>query len=93
MCLQFMEEVIPSFPGVPSVLDVGTGSGILSIAARKMGVKKITAIDIDPVAIGCARGNARANRAVEASSFTSGLPKTCKLLLTWWWPISCPRNY
>jgi ribosomal protein L11 methyltransferase len=75
MCLQFMEEVIPSFPGVPSVLDVGTGSGILSIAARKMGVKKITAIDIDPVAIGCARGNARANRAGGGIVFHLGSPE------------------
>jgi ribosomal protein L11 methyltransferase len=61
MCLQFLEEIIPSFPKPPTILDVGTGSGILAIAARKMGVKKIVAVDIDPVAIDCARANARAN--------------------------------
>ena len=78
MCLQFMEEVIPSFPKTPSVLDVGTGSGILTIAARKMGVKKIMALDIDPVAIDCARANARANRASQGISFRSGSPKDLK---------------
>jgi len=75
MCLQFMEEVIPSFPKDPSVLDVGTGSGILAIAARKMGIKKITAVDIDPVAVDCARANARANRAGAGISFRTGTPE------------------
>ncbi len=79
MCLQFMEEVIPSFPKIPSVLDVGTGSGILAVAARKMGVKRITAIDIDPVAIECARANARANRVGQGISFRSGSPHNLKV--------------
>jgi len=78
MCLQFMEEVVPSFPKIPSVLDVGTGSGILAIAARKMGVKKIMAIDIDPVAIDCARANVRANRASQGISFRSRSPEDLK---------------
>jgi ribosomal protein L11 methyltransferase len=78
MCLKFMEEVIPSFPAIPSVLDVGTGSGILAIAARKMGVKKITAIDTDPVAIDCARANARANRPGPGLSFRTGSPEDLK---------------
>jgi len=78
MCLQFIEEVIPSFPKTPSVLDVGTGSGILTIAARKMGVKKIMAIDIDPVAIDCARANARANRADRGIAFRTGSPEGLK---------------
>ena len=78
MCLQFMEEVIPSFSRTPSVLDVGTGSGILAIAARRMGVKKITAIDIDPVAIDCARVNARANRTGRGISFRIGTPAELK---------------
>jgi ribosomal protein L11 methyltransferase len=78
MCLQLLEEVIPSFPKTPSVLDVGTGSGILTIAARKMGVKEIAAIDIDPVAIDCARANARANRASQGISFRSRSPEDLK---------------
>jgi ribosomal protein L11 methyltransferase len=61
MCLQFLEEIIPSFAKLHSILDVGTGSGILAIAARKMGAKRIVALDVDPVAIHCARANLRAN--------------------------------
>ena len=44
-------------------LDVGTGSGILAIAMRLLGVAEITAIDIDPVAIENARENAQLNRS------------------------------
>ena len=39
------------------VLDVGTGSGILSICASKLGAKKINAYDIDPVAVKVAKDN------------------------------------
>ena len=61
MCLRALEELIQSSPRPPSILDVGTGSGILSIAARKLGAKQVLAIDIDPLAIACARKNAAAN--------------------------------
>jgi ribosomal protein L11 methyltransferase len=47
------------------VLDVGTGSGILSIVAAKMGARHVKALDIDPVAVESARDNARLNH-VEA---------------------------
>ena len=43
-------------------LDVGTGSGILAIAAKKLGVKKVVAIDNDPIAIKVASGNAGLNK-------------------------------
>ena len=43
------------------VLDVGTGSGILSIAASKLGAGSVCAYDIDPVAARVARENARDN--------------------------------
>ncbi len=53
------------------VLDVGTGSGILSICASKLGAKKCNAYDIDPVAVKVARENVRedgcANVTVEVS--------------------------
>ena len=39
------------------VLDVGTGSGILSICASKLGAKKVNAYDIDPVAVKVAKDN------------------------------------
>jgi len=43
------------------VLDVGTGSGILAIAASKLGAREILATDIDPVSMSAAQANARAN--------------------------------
>jgi ribosomal protein L11 methyltransferase len=45
-----------------SVLDVGTGSGILSIAAAKLGAGEVLGLDIDGVAVGAARENVRQNR-------------------------------
>jgi ribosomal protein L11 methyltransferase len=42
-------------------LDVGTGSGIFALAARAVGVKDVTAIDFDPIAIRVAKENERIN--------------------------------
>src|SRR2546425_4056508 len=46
-----------------SVLDLGTGSGILAIAAAKLGYQPVHAIDLDAEAIRIARANARRNRS------------------------------
>ena len=43
------------------VLDVGTGSGILAIAAAKLGAERVLAVDVDPVAVKVARENAAVN--------------------------------
>ncbi|MGE3145097.1 MAG: 50S ribosomal protein L11 methyltransferase [Pseudorhodoplanes sp.] len=45
------------------ILDIGTGSGVLAIAAARALRKRVTASDIDPLAVRAARGNARLNRA------------------------------
>jgi len=45
-----------------SFLDIGTGSGILAIAAVKLGLSPVRALDCDPEAVRVARANARANR-------------------------------
>jgi ribosomal protein L11 methyltransferase len=47
-----------------SFWDVGTGSGILAIAAAKLGYQPICAIDFDPQAVRVARENARLNRVL-----------------------------
>ena len=47
--------------GGERVLDVGTGSGILSICASKLGAKSCNAYDIDPVAVKVAKENAKAD--------------------------------
>ena len=44
-----------------SLLDIGTGSGVLSVVAAKLGAKLVIATDIDPLAIRAARENARLN--------------------------------
>jgi ribosomal protein L11 methyltransferase len=45
-----------------SVLDLGSGSGILSIAAARLGASSVLALDTDPLAIESTRANARRNR-------------------------------
>jgi ribosomal protein L11 methyltransferase len=54
LCLAALEERMP--PGA-RVLDLGTGSGILSIAAARLGAREITALDTDPLAVSTATRN------------------------------------
>ena len=55
-CLQAMEQHIT--PGM-TILDLGTGSGILTMAAMKLGATLVTALDIDTQAVSAARRNFR----------------------------------
>jgi len=62
MCLQFLEDVFERDPSSPrAVLDIGTGTGILGIAAARLGAERVLGIDTDPVAVDVARENARRN--------------------------------
>jgi len=56
LCLDFLQDAEPT-----SLLDVGCGSGVLSIAAAKLGFDPVTAVDLDEVALDSARENARVN--------------------------------
>lgn len=58
-CLELIEA---SLNEGQRVLDVGTGSGILAIAAAKLGAGEVRAIDNDPVAVEVARQNIKQNR-------------------------------
>jgi ribosomal protein L11 methyltransferase len=60
-CLRFLaEEAKGCGPGW-NCLDLGTGSGILAIAAEKLGARKVSGLEYDPRAIRAARANARRN--------------------------------
>jgi len=58
LCLVAMEDVVQ--PGM-RVLDLGTGSGVLAIAAAKEGAALVLAVDIDEIAVASARDNVAAN--------------------------------
>jgi ribosomal protein L11 methyltransferase len=58
LCLEWLDEHIR---GGETVLDYGCGSGILAIAARKLGADKVWGVDIDPQAVQTARDNAVMN--------------------------------
>lgn len=55
------------------VLDVGTGSGILAIASRLLGAKRVFACDIDPVAVQVARANIERNAENDILAFCGSL--------------------
>lgn len=65
MCLEALERVVR--PGA-RVLDVGCGSGILAIAAAKLGASAVTAVDIDTVCVDVTRENARINKVAIATA-------------------------
>lgn len=62
MCIRFLERYIT--PGA-RVIDVGTGSGVLAVAAARLGAGQVTGVDIDPLATAIARENAAANSLAE----------------------------
>jgi ribosomal protein L11 methyltransferase len=62
LCLEWLERLFP--PGTPattSILDYGCGSGILAIAAAKLGATEVLGVDIDLQAVNAARNNAERN--------------------------------
>jgi len=73
LCLEALVELMPLGHGVERVLDVGTGSGILAIAAVRLGAREVLACDIDPGACAVAADNCRLN-GVEAQVRVTGQP-------------------
>ncbi|MEW6093840.1 MAG: 50S ribosomal protein L11 methyltransferase [Chloroflexota bacterium] len=91
LCLEFIEEFIgraprtvddksPSIVHRPSsVIDIGCGSGILSIAALKLGAGFALGVDIDEASVKASRANARAN-GVPDDKFAFGLGSVAEVL-------------
>lgn len=62
LCLRAIERLMRATPA-ETVYDVGAGTGILAIAAFKLGAKQVVAIDNDPVAVASAEENAAINES------------------------------
>ncbi|GIL08904.1 MAG: ribosomal protein L11 methyltransferase [Chloroflexota bacterium] len=69
LCLEALEDLMQ--PGL-IVLDLGCGSGILAIAAAKLGAARVLALDSDPLAARIAAENAAANGAASAVTAQEG---------------------
>ena len=70
MCAEILDEVIK--PDT-SVLDLGTGSGILAIIASKLGAKSVDAVDIDSLAVKVAEENCAINSCSNVECYTGEL--------------------
>ena len=60
LCLEAVDAFMAEHPGA-SVLDVGTGTGVLAIAAKKLGASRVVGVDNDPVSVPLAQENAKLN--------------------------------
>ena len=77
LCLEILELILgesfrKKMDSVTSVLDVGTGSGILGIAAARLGARRVLGLDIDPEALKVAEENLLRN-GVEGIMSVSGI--------------------
>jgi ribosomal protein L11 methyltransferase len=81
LCLGAIEAFLAVRPGA-SVLDVGTGSGILAIAAKKLGAGRVVVTDNDPRALREAAQNSARNRIdLEVVSFLPAVQETFDLVV------------
>ncbi len=81
MCISLLEEVIH---GGEDVIDVGTGSGILAIAAALLGAGHVLAVDIDPDAVRVASENVAQNHVESVVTVQEGdllkyIDETCEI--------------
>ena len=75
-CLRLLERACAERRGaLPSALDIGTGTGILAVAAARLGVARIVAIDVDPDAVHAARHNAALNGVASRIEVVLGGPE------------------
>jgi ribosomal protein L11 methyltransferase len=84
LCLGVLEAIAPVRPGA-RLLDVGCGSGILSLAALLFGFGEAHGVDLDRTAVRVARANARLNRLAERVAFVhvslKVVPTRCEVIV------------
>lgn len=82
LCLEALDEAL-RFATPDAVLDVGTGSGVLALAALTLGVPRALGIDIDDEALLVAEENARINGLDQRLQLARGGPE----VVTGTWPL------
>jgi len=82
LCIEALEEAV-SIAVPESVLDVGTGSGVLALAALRMGVPRAVGLDIDDNAVKIAAVHARLNNLADQLQLVLGGPDVVKGV----WPL------
>ena len=81
LCLVWLEKTVSSYPHC-TLLDYGCGSGILAIAAMKLGARRAVGVDIDHLALDTARFNAAQNAvAVELLSSDDALDMQADIVI------------
>lgn len=66
LCLEAVDTFMAAHPGA-DVLDVGTGTGVLAIAAKRLGARRVVGVDNDPVSVVLARENAEQNGTTDVA--------------------------
>ena len=77
LCIEAIEDNI-ELNDINSMLDVGCGSGILSIAAVKLGIQDVIGFDTDPIAIKESKKNAYKNEVLDKVDFFCGYLQSAK---------------
>jgi ribosomal protein L11 methyltransferase len=76
-CLSLLDEAMAGAPP-DRVLDIGTGTGILAIAAVKLGAGHVVAVDVDPDAVAAAQVNAARNGCVDRIDLSMTGPESLR---------------
>ena len=71
MCIKALETILEGTIG-NVVIDIGCGSGILSIVSAKLGASKVIGIDIDSAAVKVATENVKLNQVAEKVKIIKG---------------------
>ncbi len=74
LCLERCDQLLSQSPAA-DVLDVGTGSGVIALLAKKLGARRVAATECDAVALDAARRGAELNRLSGIEWVLSGDPR------------------